>query len=288
MNIHQALQKGKLLLEIDCPTPTIDSELLLCFSLKKPRSFLYSHPEYELNQDEEKSFLSYLERRFKGEPIAYIIGKKDFWTITLEVNANTLIPRPETELLVEISLNLLSAKKEGTILDLGTGSGAIALSLAIEKPNWKIIATDIDDKTLECAKKNSRNLNITNIEFVHSNWFTKFNQEKFDAIITNPPYLAQTDIHLQQGDLRFEPKNALISGKSGLEDINLIIEDSIKYLKNNGLLLIEHGFNQRKKITQKLEEFNFVNIVSIKDLQGHYRISGGWYKKFKENCKNKL
>lgn len=279
MNIQIALRQGKQLLYNHSPCAQIDNEILLSFVLNKPKSFLYSHPEYVLTQQEQNLYEKNLNRRLVGEPIAYIIGKRNFWSIELEVNPSTLIPRAETELLIEITLQLFNDKNNATILDLGTGSGAIALSVAVEKPQWKFKAIDNNQQTLECAKKNAKNLGIKNVEFMQSNWFSALKKEKFDAIITNPPYLAETDLHLKQADLRFEPKSALIGGKNGLEAINLIIQESHKFLKPGGLLLIEHGYNQKEKIQNMLNKFKFINVFSVKDFQGIHRVCGGWNKK---------
>lgn len=252
-------------------TARTDIELLISFALDKPRGFLYAHPEYGLTPEQEKKFSALLKRRENGEPIAYILGKKEFWSLTLMVNENVLIPRPETELLVEVTLNRLGCCNNAIIADLGTGSGAIALALASERPKWNIVATDINKNALEIASYNASKLNINNVEFFHGAWCAALPNKKFDLIISNPPYIAQNDPHLQDGDVRFEPKIALEAG-DGLSALKKIIAQAINTLKPGGLLLLEHGYDQREKVRDLLYKNNYKNIMSYKDLFGIYRI----------------
>ena len=247
-------------------TSRLDIELLLAFTLNQPRSFLYAHPEYETTPEQEKKFNDLLKRRINGEPIAYILGKKEFWPLELTVTPNVLIPRPETELLIETALNKIT-QETADIADLGTGSGAIAIALASEHPKWNIIATDISKDALKLAQDNALNLQLKNIEFYHGNWCEALPNKKFDLIISNPPYIAQNDPHLQLGDVRFEPKIAL-EAEDGLSEFKKIIKQAKNYLKNEGLLILEHGYDQSEKIQDLLNQNGYQGITPYKDLAG--------------------
>lgn len=256
----------------------LECEILLAYTLKKSRTLLHTHPEYFLTIDELQHFQNYLKQRQQGIPIAYIIEHKEFWLLKFKVNNTTLIPRPETELLVELTLNKFKHLKNATILDLGTGCGAIAITLAHEKPNWQIIATDISYEALQIAQENAINLNCHNIRFIHSDWFAAIDpKQKFDAIISNPPYISPTDPHLNNGDLRFEPKIALVSQDNGLADLKYIIKNSLRNLHINGLLLIEHGYQQKNQISTIMTKYNYKNIKTYQDWQNNDRVSTGNY-----------
>lgn len=256
--------------------PSIESEIIMCFVLNKNRTFLFSHPEFELDDQLFAEYQKWIAQREMGQPIAYITGKREFWSLSLKVNEHTLIPRHETELLVEQTLANLEKNTHLQILELGTGSGAISLALAKESPSWKILATDYSSEALKVAMENAKLHQVENIAFLHSNWFEKVPKQKFHAILSNPPYLAENDPHLLYGDLRFEPLSALVSKRSGIKDLELIIKQGYDYLLTNGLIIVEHGFNQATEVRKLLKNSHYRDIQSWKDLSGHYRISAGW------------
>lgn len=252
-----------------------EAELLLMQTLQISRSYIIAHPEQLLNAAEQTSFDHLCQRRLAGEPMAYLAGYKDFWTLSLETTTDTLIPRPETELLVELALANLPADQTVHLADLGTGSGAIALSLAMERPLWQLTATDQSAKTLAVCERNRQRLNLNNVQCYQGNWCEALPHHDYAAIISNPPYIADKDLHLDQGDLRFEPKEALIGGEDGLEAFRLIIPESRNYLVANGLLLLEHGFDQALAIRQFLQASGFIAIETFKDLAGLDRVTMG-------------
>lgn len=277
--IQQALQIATALLEKNSSTARIDAEMLLQQVLQKPRTWLYTWPETCLDPSQLTLFNTLLQKRAAGEPIAYLIEKRAFWTFDLKVTSATLIPRPETEMLIERTLDLLKDKKNISILDAGTGTGAIALALAKERPDWEIIACDISESALAVAKENARLLNIPNVCFYKANWFDGLpSQKKYHAIISNPPYIDPADPHLKEGDLRFEPSIALASENAGYRDLQHIIETARAFLHDHGLLLLEHGYNQREKIASMLTQCGYNDLASWQDYQGLNRISSGiWH-----------
>lgn len=255
----------------------LEAEILLCHLLHKNRAYLFAHPDEVLNQNLLDSYQQLITRRKEGVPIAYLTGTREFWSLSLKVSPHTLIPRHETERLMELALELVPNNPNTHILDLGTGSGAIALSLAKERPNWNIIACDYSEDALEIAKENAQNLGITNVSFYHSDWFNTLPDRRYQAIISNPPYIAEQDPHLKLGDLRYEPLNALASGQDGLADLQYIINHSYNYLMPNGLLLLEHGYDQKIALRAILNKLGYKNIQCWQDIQGHDRVSGGWH-----------
>jgi release factor glutamine methyltransferase len=256
----------------------MDAEILLAHVLMKDRGFLYAYPDTMLTKLQEQTYQRLIMQRLEGVPIAYLTGTREFWSLPLTVNEDTLIPRPETELLVELTLNLLSDNKQAEILDLGTGSGAIALACASERPAWRITACDCSSGALKTAEENASRLNLSNVYFCHSDWFEKIPAgAMFDAIIANPPYIAAADPHLLKGDLRYEPKLALVSEEEGLGAIRHIIQYSIARLKGGGLLLLEHGYDQKIAVTSMLKKYGYTQIKCWQDWQGNDRVSGGRY-----------
>lgn len=274
--IHETLKDATFLLQKCSDEAYRDAEVLLAYVLKKNRAFLYAYPEKKLSKTEADYFQDLVVLRIEGMPVAYLTGTREFWSLPLKVTQDTLIPRPETELIVELTLALLSEKKEACILDLGTGSGAIALALAYERPHWQIFAVDSSLQALAVAKDNQTSLALHNVECIHSDWFEALEaSQKFDAILSNPPYLDENDPHLQQGDLRFEPRQALVAGNSGLESLQIILAKSLARLVPEGLLLLEHGYLQKDAISSMLYDYGYATIAAWQDYQGRDRVSGG-------------
>ncbi|MBB4867097.1 release factor glutamine methyltransferase [Pseudomonas nitritireducens] len=260
----------------DSPSARLDAELLLSAALGKPRSFLRTWPERVVSREAHDLYDRYLARRVAGEPVAYILGRQGFWSLDLEVAPHTLIPRPDTELLVETALALLPASPS-RVLDLGTGTGAIALALACERLSWQVLGVDRIPEAVALAERNRERLRLGNVAFRASHWFSAVNGERFSLIVSNPPYIPSTDPHLKQGDVRFEPSSALVSGQDGLDDIRLIIEQAPNHLENGGWLMLEHGFDQPDAVRELLLRRGFSAVESRRDLGGHERISlGRW------------
>ncbi len=255
--------------------PELESEILLCHVLNKNRAYLFAHPEVLLSQQQLETYQNLLNQRAQGVPIAYLTGDREFWSLNLKVNEHTLIPRHETELLVELALEKIDESTDTCILELGTGSGAISLALAKEKPHWQIIACDINQDALLVAKENAAYHQLSNIHFYHSDWFSKIPQRQYHAIISNPPYIAKDDPHLKEGDLRFEPQKALVSGQSGLADLQWIIEQGYDYLLPNAILLLEHGYDQKLNVQAILNTLGYKKVQTWQDMQGQDRVTGG-------------
>ena len=271
--IEQLLHDADL---ADSPSAKLDAELLLAAALGKSRSYLRTWPEREVAADCAKAFAASLTRRRNGEPIAYILGRQGFWSLELDVASHTLIPRPDTELLVETALALLPATP-ATLLDLGTGTGAIALALACERPAWQVTGVDRVDEAVSLAEGNRARLQLANACFAASHWFSALADQRFDLIVSNPPYIAAGDPHLNQGDVRFEPSSALVAGVDGLDDIRTIIQQAPAHLQTGGWLLLEHGFDQAEAVRELLRKQGFALVESRRDLGGHQRISlGQW------------
>lgn len=250
-------------------------ELLLLHVLGRERSWLFAHATDAVEPATEAAFAQLLQRRIQGEPVAYLLGRRGFWTLDLTVSPATLIPRPETERLVELALERLPEDRPLQVADLGTGSGAIALALASERPLAQVLATDMSPQALAVAAENAGRHELLNVRFEHGSWYAALGQERFDLIATNPPYIAADDPHLAQGDLRFEPATALASGADGLDDIRVIIEGAPARLVEGGWLLIEHGWDQGPAIRALLEQAGFVEVSTALDLEHRDRVSLG-------------
>ena len=256
-------------------TPKLDAEILLAHAIQKNRTYLYTWPEKELSNSQIKLFKTLIKKRLSGKPIAYIVGTREFWGLDFIVNQHTLIPRPDTEIIVIETIHL-TKKRQGhvKVLDLGTGSGAIICSLKHELPQIDAYAIDYSHQALEIAKQNAKNLNLS-INFIQSDWFKNLGSQKFNLIISNPPYIEEQDPHLNKNGLSFEPITALTSGTDGLKDIKTICKQASKFLHKNGCILIEHGYNQAKDIKEILTKNNFHKIKTIKDYGNNDRVTIG-------------
>jgi release factor glutamine methyltransferase len=257
---------------ITSETPELDAELLLAKILNCSRTTLHTWPDRELSEQEYQRFQQLCDERRAGKPVAYLLGTQPFWKFNLRVTPDVLIPRADTEILIEKILLLFGLEKI-KVLDLGTGSGAIALALAYERPQWEIIATDKSVAALEIAAENARNLSIKNIQWLHSDWFAEVQDKKFNLIVSNPPYIAPNDPHLQA--LQFEPATALIAEKNGLQDLEQIIAQAQDFLLPQGYLIVEHGYQQADKVQEMMKNFGFSAINTYNDLGGNERVTLG-------------
>ncbi|MEM5512408.1 peptide chain release factor N(5)-glutamine methyltransferase [Pseudoalteromonas sp. AS84] len=270
--LEQAIAAGANLLAPSSESAKLDAQVLLLHILQKPHSYLFTWPEHELNAEQQQQFNTFCQRRLNGEPVAHITGQREFWSLSLEVNATTLIPRPDTETLVGQALEM-AVPATAKVLDLGTGTGAIALALGSEMPNWQITAVDRVSDAVALATRNQQRLAINNVHVKQSNWFSELHGEKFNLIVTNPPYIESSDIHLNQGDVRFEPLSALVADDCGMSDIKQIITQSRDYLLSSGYLLIEHGFEQGEAVRHFFKKMAFVDIKTVKDFGNNDRVT---------------
>ena len=251
----------------------LDAELLLAHVLKLKRVQLYTQSLQEITSTQQAQFEDLIARRCAGEPVAYLVGYREFWSLPLEVTPDVLIPRPETEGIIELLLQKLPAHKYCKVADLGTGSGAIALALASERPNWSIVATDKHNAALMIAARNAKLLKITNIEFRQGEWCAALNGEMFSAIVSNPPYIAQDDEHLRSKELQYEPQTALVASQQGLADLEQIIQQARSHLITDGWLILEHGYQQSAAVKKMLEKYSYSAITDQPDLVGIARFA---------------
>jgi release factor glutamine methyltransferase len=266
-------QRLEAALGLDTSSARIEVQILLQTVLQVNRAYLLTHPEQQLDTEQRARYATLFERRSSGEPLAYLLGEREFYGLTFRVTPATLIPRADTELLVELALQRIPQR--GRVLDLGTGSGAIALSIAHARPDIEVTAVDASPEALDVARENARRLNIGNVRLLQSDWFAALAGERFDLIVSNPPYIAEGDAHLAQGDLRFEPRTALASGADGLDDIRRIVADAKEHLDAGGWLLFEHGYDQAGRVRELLATAGYAGVFSARDLAGIERVSGG-------------
>lgn len=264
-------------------SPALDAAVLLCHVLAKPRSYLLTWPDKTLEEPALVSLNALLARRMAGEPIAYIIGEREFWSLPLKVSPSTLIPRPDTERLVELALEK-AALIEGELLDLGTGTGAIALALASELPLRRVTGIDLRPEAAELAQENATRLSILNTQFLQGSWFSPLaDGTKFALIVSNPPYIEESDPHLNQGDVRFEPKSALVAEENGLADIRYISTHAPRFLLEGGWLLFEHGYDQGEAVRTILRELGYQSVTTEQDYAGNDRVTLGQYQTERES-----
>jgi release factor glutamine methyltransferase len=277
--IWQTAQSIQNKLGLELSEAKFEANLLCQHALNVNRAWLISHESNVFEASQQLAFEALVTRRLNGEPIAYILGSREFYGLQLKTTPATLIPRPDTETLVEAALTKIPQNANLNILDLGTGTGAVAFAIAKHRANCKINAVDASSDALSVALENAQALKLTNVRLVESNWFSAltldYKAEKFDVIVSNPPYIAQDDAHLKQGDLRFEPLSALKSGKDGLDDIRQIIQDAPYYLKPNGWLMLEHGYDQAEAVAALLSKRGFSKIDHAKDIAGSLRVTFG-------------
>ena len=272
MNITQAINKGRTCLS-GSDSPEGDSQYLLCHVLACTSTYLHTWPEKGLSEQQQADYLTLLEQRVKGRPVAHLIGQRGFWSLDLTVNADTLIPRPDTELLVTLALEKI--QPDMLVADLGTGSGAIALAIASERVDLHVLAMERSIGALKVAQGNAVQCKIENIAFWRGDWLSAIADNTLDMIVSNPPYITSNDPHLTQGDVRFEPLTALVSGQDGLDDIRQIVEQARRCLKPKSWLLIEHGFDQAEAVSTLFKQANFEQVVSAKDYGGNDRVTLG-------------
>jgi release factor glutamine methyltransferase len=253
----------------------LEAEVLLAHTLQMPRSYFYTWPARELSSAQVNQFSGFLQRKHRGEPVAYITGQKEFWSLPFTVSPATLIPRPETEILVAAVLQDFAGHTAVKIADLGTGCGAIACALAHEKPAWDIIATDAEPAALALAQTNARQLKISNVSFQQGDWCYALPAVPFDAIVSNPPYIANDDVAVQQAVKDYEPHTALFADDNGLADLRKIIQDAKNYLRADGLLYLEHGATQAWQVSQLLAAAGYRDIRLHKDLANCDRVTSG-------------
>jgi release factor glutamine methyltransferase len=260
-------------------SPRVDAEVLLCHVLGRDRTWLYTWGDKMCSLWEQARFEALVAARAQGTPVAYLTGEREFWGLRLATSPDTLIPRPDTETLVELALSRVN-QPTGRMLDLGTGTGAIALAFASEQPDWQVLGVDLRFEAVALANQNAHSLGITNARFLQSDWFAVLeNYDEvgtlFDIIVSNPPYIAADDPHLAEGDVRFEPRSALVADACGMADLLHLVNTAQRYLTASGWLLLEHGYQQADVVREALERAGYQNVESVRDLGGHERVTLG-------------
>ncbi|MFZ2451111.1 MAG: peptide chain release factor N(5)-glutamine methyltransferase [Methylovulum miyakonense] len=256
-------------------SPALDAEVLLCQVLGKPRPYLRAWCDQAVSEAQFQEFQRLWRQRLQGQPIAYLTGQREFWSRDFLVTPAVLIPRPDTELLIDLGLKLIPAEADWNIIDLGTGSGIIAITIAAERPNTRLTAVDRSLEALQVAQQNAGRHHIQNIHFHQSDWFKQVPAQRFQLVISNPPYIAEHDWHLQHGDVRFEPQSALIAGDQGLSDIKAIAETAKNWLVADGWLLIEHGYDQETAVQAIFKSLGYQQVQTERDLSGQPRVTYG-------------
>jgi len=273
--INELLSCALTALEGHSPSPRLDGEVLLAHALEETRTYLRAWPERRVEADLHTRFQALVARRAGGEPVAYLTGEREFWSLRLEVTADTLIPRAETERLVEVALGLMATERSLTVADLGTGSGAVAAAIASERPDCHVIATDVCPRALAVARRNMTRLGLRNVSLRQGHWCAALAAERCALIVCNPPYVASGDRHLQQGDLRFEPRQALAAGSDGLDDIGVIAACAAAHLLPGAPLVLEHGHDQGAAVRALLRQHGFQEVRGVRDLGGNDRVVVG-------------
>ncbi len=256
-------------------TPRLEAEMLLAHVLGQARTHLIAWPDKALTPEHEAAFRALVEQRAQGIPVAYLLREREFWSLPLMVSPDTLIPRPETELLVELALARIPADAAWRIADLGTGSGAIALALASERPRCQLLAIDRSAGALAVARANAARLGLRNVVFLRGDWLAPLRAETLEMIVSNPPYIAAADPHIGRGDVRYEPRSALVSGADGLDDIRIIVAGAHAHLKPGGALLIEHGYQQGPAVVAWMQSHGYRRVEDHRDYAGHGRVATG-------------
>lgn len=281
VTLQSLLTQASKQLTASSDSPRLDAELLLAHCLQKERSYLYAWGDKSIDTSIQKAFQQLIEKRLTDYPVAYLLGHREFWSLDLKVSEEVLIPRPETEYLVEVALEKIQHCDAPNILDLGTGSGAIALALGSERADACITASDSSAEALAIARDNRNNTQsnahkntLHNVNFIQSDWFNDIPKQPFDLIVSNPPYIKSDDPHLQQ-EIRHEPLQALVAGKTGLEDINTILQCALSYMKQGAWIIIEHGYDQGKTVPQLMHKAGLQHIDCLKDYNNNERLSIG-------------
>ena len=274
-SVRSALAEGRNVLEASSSSAQLDAELLLALALNKNRTWLYGHGEDPLTEKVADVYRMLLTERARGIPLAHMTGTREFWSLEFTVDASTLVPRPETELLVELALRKIPPGRPASVLDLGTGSGAIAVAIATERPEANIVATDVSAGALTVARENAERLCPDRIRLCAGSWFDALPDETFDVIVSNPPYIAESETHLTDPELAFEPVDALYSGGDGLDAIRQIVANAPTHLPPGGWLLIEHGFAQAAAVAELYTTAGFESVDNVTDLAGQPRITIG-------------
>ncbi|MFT7560136.1 MAG: release factor glutamine methyltransferase [Flavobacteriales bacterium] len=277
LTIAQLLRRASELKDVS-DSARLDTELILARVMACERSYFYTWPEKLVSELHSVEFNHLFERRLKGEPVAYILGRQGFWTLELEVSPCTLIPRADTEILIELVLSQLALPKTPDILDLGTGTGAIALALASEFPISNVLGVDVEVKAVELAQRNAKLNGIGNVSFKVSDWFSSI-ELKYDLIVSNPPYIDINDEHLACGDVRFEPASALVAKNGGLADIQVLVSGALNYMNDAAWLVVEHGWTQGEAVRRVFEEFAYSDVATQQDYAGHDRVTYGRIKR---------